>query len=214
MTTGKVVIAGGGIGGLALALTLHQIGVDCVVLESVHDLKPLGVGINLQPNAVRELHDLGIGEDELDEVGIAAREWVEQHTGQILTSTCNVTENLETFPAGSIALRWLPVASVTSVTYTSTAGSTTTWDSANYTVHLASGRIAPAQGKDYPTDVGDVIAPISIAYAAYFATVPIAIKQAILLIVGDMYETRVDTVKRLPTAVEYLLAPWRNLSHL
>ncbi|MBC2661505.1 flavin-dependent oxidoreductase [Novosphingobium flavum] len=75
MTTGKVVIAGGGIGGLALALTLHQIGVDCVVLESVHDLKPLGVGINLQPNAVRELHDLGIGEDELDEVGIAAREW-------------------------------------------------------------------------------------------------------------------------------------------
>lgn len=71
----KVLIAGGGLCGLALALTLHQIGVDCVVFESVAEIKPLGVGINLQPNAVRELHDLGIGEDELDAVGIAAREW-------------------------------------------------------------------------------------------------------------------------------------------
>ncbi len=70
-----VLIAGGGIGGLALALTLHQIGVTCTVFESVRELKPLGVGINLQPNAVRELEDLGIGEDEMDHVGLAAREW-------------------------------------------------------------------------------------------------------------------------------------------
>jgi 2-polyprenyl-6-methoxyphenol hydroxylase-like FAD-dependent oxidoreductase len=71
----EVLIAGGGIGGLVLALTLHQIGVRCTVLESVRELKPLGVGINLQPNAVRELEDLGIGEAELDRVGIPAREW-------------------------------------------------------------------------------------------------------------------------------------------
>jgi 2-polyprenyl-6-methoxyphenol hydroxylase-like FAD-dependent oxidoreductase len=70
-----VVIAGGGIGGLSVALTLHQIGVDCLVLESVDGLKPLGVGINLQPNAVRELYDLGIGEALLDTTGIQAREW-------------------------------------------------------------------------------------------------------------------------------------------
>lgn len=70
-----VLIAGGGIGGLVLALTLHQIGVSCTVFESVRDLKPLGVGINLQPNAVRELEDLGIGEAEMDAVGIPAREW-------------------------------------------------------------------------------------------------------------------------------------------
>ena len=61
-----VVIAGGGIGGLATALTLHQIGVPCVVFESVREMKPLGVGINLQPNAVRELYDLGITGAELD----------------------------------------------------------------------------------------------------------------------------------------------------
>jgi len=56
-----VLIAGGGIGGLTLALTLHQIGVPCKVFEAVNELQPLGVGINLQPNAVRELYELGIG---------------------------------------------------------------------------------------------------------------------------------------------------------
>lgn len=70
-----VIIAGGGIGGLATALTLHQIGVPCVVYEAVAQLQPLGVGINLQPNAVRELHDLGLGNDALDAIGIQAKEW-------------------------------------------------------------------------------------------------------------------------------------------
>jgi 2-polyprenyl-6-methoxyphenol hydroxylase-like FAD-dependent oxidoreductase len=70
-----VLIAGGGIGGLGVALTLHQIGVPCVVLEAVNELKPLGVGINLQPNAVRELYELGIGPTQLDAIGIQAREW-------------------------------------------------------------------------------------------------------------------------------------------
>ena len=60
MTNNPVIIAGGGIGGLATALTLHQIGVPCVVFEAVREMRPLGVGINLQPNAVRELYDLGI----------------------------------------------------------------------------------------------------------------------------------------------------------
>ncbi|MFY0681868.1 MAG: flavin-dependent oxidoreductase [Thalassovita sp.] len=75
MTKPLVMIAGGGIGGLSLALTLHQIGVPCVVFEAVRDLKPLGVGINLQPNAVRELFDLGIGKDALDGVGLPINEW-------------------------------------------------------------------------------------------------------------------------------------------
>ena len=70
-----VLIAGGGIGGMAVALTLHQIGVPCLVLESVPELQPLGVGINLQPNAVRELFDLGLKAEVLDTVGIATREW-------------------------------------------------------------------------------------------------------------------------------------------
>ena len=71
----RVIIAGGGIGGLAMALTLHQIGVPCVVYEAVREMRPLGVGINMQPNAVRELYDLGITEADLDRVGLPAKEW-------------------------------------------------------------------------------------------------------------------------------------------
>jgi 2-polyprenyl-6-methoxyphenol hydroxylase-like FAD-dependent oxidoreductase len=55
-----VLIAGGGIGGLTLALSLHQIGVSAKVFESVPELKPLGVGINVLPHAVRELIELGL----------------------------------------------------------------------------------------------------------------------------------------------------------
>ena len=75
MSSRPVLIAGGGIGGLAMALTLRQVGVPCIVFESVRDMRPLGVGINLQPNAVRELGDLGVGEAALDGVGLPAKEW-------------------------------------------------------------------------------------------------------------------------------------------
>lgn len=69
-----VLIAGGGIAGLTAALTCHQLGAEVQVLEAVAELQPLGVGINLQPNAVRELIELGLG-DELPKIGIEAREW-------------------------------------------------------------------------------------------------------------------------------------------
>ncbi len=68
-----VLIAGGGIGGLTLALSLHQIGVPCRVFESVAALKPLGVGINVLPHAVRELIELGLL-DELNSCGVRTRE--------------------------------------------------------------------------------------------------------------------------------------------
>jgi len=67
-----VLIAGGGIAGLTLGLTLQQIGVPFKVFEATRELKPMGVGINLQPNAVRELFDLGL-EDELDAIGVRTR---------------------------------------------------------------------------------------------------------------------------------------------
>src|SRR5437868_2365290 len=68
-----VLIAGGGIGGLALALSLHQIGVPCRIFESVAELKPLGVGINVLPHACRELIELGLL-GELDTAGLRTKE--------------------------------------------------------------------------------------------------------------------------------------------
>jgi 2-polyprenyl-6-methoxyphenol hydroxylase-like FAD-dependent oxidoreductase len=68
-----ILIAGGGIGGLTLALSLHQIGVAAKVFESAPALKPLGVGINVLPHAVRELVELGLLE-RLEESGVRTKE--------------------------------------------------------------------------------------------------------------------------------------------
>ena len=67
-----VLIAGAGIGGLALGLSLHQAGIPFRIFERVRELRPLGVGINLQPHAVRELHELGLAE-ALDATGLRTR---------------------------------------------------------------------------------------------------------------------------------------------
>jgi 2-polyprenyl-6-methoxyphenol hydroxylase-like FAD-dependent oxidoreductase len=56
----RVGIAGGGIGGLTLALMLRERGVDCEVWEAATEIKPLGVGINLLPHATREMCELGL----------------------------------------------------------------------------------------------------------------------------------------------------------
>ena len=69
-----ILVAGGGIAGLSVALTCHQIGLPVRVFESVSELKPLGVGINMQPNAVRELLELGFA-DTLEAIGVQAEEW-------------------------------------------------------------------------------------------------------------------------------------------
>jgi 2-polyprenyl-6-methoxyphenol hydroxylase-like FAD-dependent oxidoreductase len=66
----RIVIVGAGIGGLTTALALHHVGLRNVqVLESVQEIRPLGVGINLLPHAVRELTALGLA-DDLDALGV------------------------------------------------------------------------------------------------------------------------------------------------
>ncbi len=57
-----VLIVGGGIGGLALALSCHQAGISCRVFEAAPEVLPLGVGINLLPHAMRELSELGLAD--------------------------------------------------------------------------------------------------------------------------------------------------------
>lgn len=69
----KVIVVGGGIGGLSLALSLHQAGIAVRVYEAVDDPIPVGLGINLQPTAVRELTELGLG-DVLAQTGIATQQ--------------------------------------------------------------------------------------------------------------------------------------------
>jgi len=69
----KIIIAGAGIGGLTAAMCLKRAGFDVSVYEAVSELRPLGVGINIQAGAVRILSSLGL-EPELAATGIETRE--------------------------------------------------------------------------------------------------------------------------------------------
>ena len=69
----KVIIVGGGIGGLTTALMLHARGIDCEVYEQADTVRELGVGINTLPHAIKELAQLGLLE-RLDAVGIRTYE--------------------------------------------------------------------------------------------------------------------------------------------
>jgi 5-methylphenazine-1-carboxylate 1-monooxygenase len=69
----RVLIAGAGIAGLTTALSLHAAGIEARLVDSAAELKPLGVGINLLPHAVRELIELGLG-PALEATAIATAE--------------------------------------------------------------------------------------------------------------------------------------------
>ncbi len=65
----KIAIVGAGIGGLALALSLHRHGLDCDIYETVPEVREIGVGITLLPHAMRELAALGL-QAQLEAAGI------------------------------------------------------------------------------------------------------------------------------------------------
>jgi len=69
----KALIVGAGIGGLAAALACHRRGIACEIYEQSDAVSELGVGINILPNAVRELRDLGLL-DRLDQAGVRTYE--------------------------------------------------------------------------------------------------------------------------------------------
>ena len=57
-----VLIAGGGIGGLAAALALLRRGFDVDVYEQAGELREVGAGVQLSANGIRLLHELGVHE--------------------------------------------------------------------------------------------------------------------------------------------------------
>lgn len=65
----KIIISGAGPGGVTLALMLHKRGFKPQLFEAAAAVKPLGVGINVQPSAIVELAELGLL-DELRNTGI------------------------------------------------------------------------------------------------------------------------------------------------
>src|SRR5215470_14257802 len=62
MTSSPILVAGGGIGGLAAALALARQGFSVRVLEQSSELGEIGAGIQLGPNAFSAFDALGIGD--------------------------------------------------------------------------------------------------------------------------------------------------------
>ncbi len=84
-----VLIVGGGIGGLTLALALHARGLSCRVYEAAPEFRPLGVGINMLPHAIRELTALGL-QPALESYGVEAREFAyfNRHGQAVFAEPC------------------------------------------------------------------------------------------------------------------------------
>src|SRR3954471_1406465 len=74
MQNHRVVIVGGGIGGLTTALYLHKNGLKSEIYEAAGEFKELGVGLNLFPHAMQRLDELGLG-SALAAVGIEPKQF-------------------------------------------------------------------------------------------------------------------------------------------
>ncbi|MER7076852.1 2-polyprenyl-6-methoxyphenol hydroxylase [Saccharopolyspora kobensis] len=66
----KVAVVGGGIGGLAAAVAFHQRGWQVEVLERAPEFTEIGAGLSIQPNGLRALQELGLG-DRVRSAGLA-----------------------------------------------------------------------------------------------------------------------------------------------
>ena len=84
MSVVKIGIIGGGIGGVATAVALHQVGINAVVYERAPRLREAGVGMMLWPNATRVLRDLGLLEHILARSGPNTHFLVRARGGEVL----------------------------------------------------------------------------------------------------------------------------------
>lgn len=159
----------------------------------------------------------GDAEDDLVALWItAAREYVESHTRRsLITQTRRLA--LDGWPCSRrLLLPRGPVQSVSSITYDSPTADAQTFDAENYRLDADSAppRIVLSSSADWPCTV-DEPACIRIEYVAGYGddadSVPAALRSAILLLVGDLYEHREAGLEQTITpnaAVDRLLGPY------
>lgn len=153
----------------------------------------------------------------------AARQKAEHLTGRALISQ-TWERVLDAFPPVSIELGKAPVASITSVTYTSTAGTDVVMDSADYTLDAITdegrGWLLPSAALSVWPTTYDTVNAVRVRFVAGFgasgASVPEIIRQFMLLEIGTLYKMRESivagvSISELPGGFhERLLDPYRN----
>jgi uncharacterized phiE125 gp8 family phage protein len=149
-------------------------------------------------------------------IGVARRQC--EMISQWAFTTRTLVSRLDRWPYdGRLELPYPPLQSVTSIIYTDEAGDPFTWAASNYVVetHSIPGRILLKSGASWPSETLQVGGSIAITYVAGFGNgddVPDAYKQAMLLLIGHLYENRESVVVQqgvglvqVPQAVEWLL---------
>lgn len=161
----------------------------------------------------------------------AARNYCEEYTNrafmpQTVTQVTDCFPPVDAFrnPHGSIRLYRSPAASLTSITYFDADNEEQTLTVSGSSAEVILDKVAqPATVSPHGVNLPDGWPStyhrpdaVTLVYVCGWASagdVPPAIKAAILLMVGEMYERRENFVKKLPTAVEHLLAPWVVREH-
>jgi uncharacterized phiE125 gp8 family phage protein len=135
----------------------------------------------------------------------------ENHTGRALASqTFELT--LDSFPYDKIEIPMAPVTSLTSIKYKDSDNVETTLASSEYIFYDSEPAvIIPAYGKSFPSYIPYPIGSVKIRYVAGYTTnIPEPIKQAMLLLIGHLFENREainigNIVNKLPHGFEALL---------
>ncbi|MDT7756270.1 MAG: hypothetical protein QOH27_2168 [Mycobacterium sp.] len=74
MRSMRVLVVGGGIGGLSAALALRFAGAKVRVYEQAAELGEVGAGVGLFPNSIRIMQRLGVA-DSVTRRGAPIKEW-------------------------------------------------------------------------------------------------------------------------------------------
>ena len=153
----------------------------------------------------------------------AATEYAENITKRNLRGS-TVTKHLTSFPSplyrlkSGITLTKGPVASITSVKYYDTDNVQQTVDPSAYRLVIVDNNstLYPAIGGNWPSDCNEEPFAIEVIYVLDATGIPQAIKHAILLIVGALYENREDGIidqgivaLKAPIAAMNLLWPYK-----
>lgn len=166
--------------------------------------------------------DIDDDDDLIEGLIATARQFVEVHVLRRATLTQTWDMYLDAWPESDrVAIPLPPLQSVSWVKYTDDTGTITTLSSSNYLVDTVSepGRLVLKSGYTWPATTLQAVNGVNIRFVCGWsaaADVPKPIKQAILLMVGDLYENRENTligqgltIKELPFAVQALLMPFR-----
>lgn len=163
-------------------------------------------------------------ETQLSALITAAREHVEAWIEKALLTQTWVLR-LDNFPSSCEAIRpdMPPMLGVTSIVYTATDGTSTTLSASLYQTDIYSmpGRIMPAYGQAWPSVQSGTMNAVTVTYTAGYGAaataVPGPIKQAILMLIGELWENREATLvgtinTELPFSVKALLGPYRTMT--